>query len=108
MLRRPPRSTRTDTLFPYTTLFRSRLAVVLLGWLSRHARRAAEPGDAGIFEAPRLRARPAHRGAGARVRAFTAARRSLRAPPVRQPARLVEPQANTDARRVGKACVWPC
>src|SRR3546814_17631307 len=28
MIRRPPRSTRTDTLFPYTTLFRSSLAVV--------------------------------------------------------------------------------
>src|SRR3546814_10690577 len=27
MLRRPPRSTRTDTLFPYTTLFRSRTGV---------------------------------------------------------------------------------
>src|SRR3546814_3987153 len=27
MRRRPPRSTRTDTLFPYTTLFRSRRAV---------------------------------------------------------------------------------
>src|SRR3546814_3279279 len=26
MIRRPPRSTRTDTLFPYTTLFRSRTA----------------------------------------------------------------------------------
>src|SRR3546814_3164521 len=26
MIRRPPRSTRTDTLFPYTTLFRSALA----------------------------------------------------------------------------------
>src|SRR3546814_666784 len=26
MIRRPPRSTRTDTLFPYTPLFRSRLA----------------------------------------------------------------------------------
>src|SRR3546814_6414396 len=26
MRRRPPRSTRTDTLFPYTTLFRSRVA----------------------------------------------------------------------------------
>src|SRR3546814_953464 len=26
MLRRPPRSTRTDTLFPYTTLFRSEQA----------------------------------------------------------------------------------
>src|SRR3546814_19662724 len=26
MIRRPPRSTRPDTLFPYTTLFRSQLA----------------------------------------------------------------------------------
>src|SRR3546814_5071258 len=26
MIRRPPRSTRTDTLFPYTTLFRSQVA----------------------------------------------------------------------------------
>src|SRR3546814_4086788 len=26
MIRRPPSATRTDTLFPYTTLFRSRLA----------------------------------------------------------------------------------
>src|SRR3546814_19942120 len=29
MIRRPPRSTRTDTLFPYTTLFRSRESFVL-------------------------------------------------------------------------------
>src|SRR3546814_1085817 len=29
MIRRPPRSTRTDTLFPYTTLFRSMLALRL-------------------------------------------------------------------------------
>src|SRR3546814_4693834 len=28
MIRRPPRSTRTDTLFPYTTLFRSHRATV--------------------------------------------------------------------------------
>src|SRR3546814_18952242 len=27
MIRRPPRSTRTDTLFPYTTLFRSQIAL---------------------------------------------------------------------------------
>src|SRR6056297_3691879 len=27
MIRRPPRSTRTDTLFPYTSLFRSGLAL---------------------------------------------------------------------------------
>src|SRR3546814_18424004 len=33
MIRRPPRSTRTDTLFPYTTLFRS-----LRGGKPRHLR----------------------------------------------------------------------
>src|SRR3546814_3459294 len=33
MIRRPPRSTRTDTLFPYTTLFRS-----LLSWPSVRVR----------------------------------------------------------------------
>src|SRR3546814_5662633 len=30
MIRRPPRSTRTDTLFPYTTLFRSDAVVTML------------------------------------------------------------------------------
>src|SRR3546814_19304720 len=30
MIRRPPRSTRTDTLFPYTTLFRSVIALEVL------------------------------------------------------------------------------
>src|SRR3546814_11421976 len=34
MIRRPPRSTRTDTLFPYTTLFRSKLTN---GFLADHA-----------------------------------------------------------------------
>src|SRR3546814_11805655 len=32
MIRRPPRSTRTDTLFPYTTLFRSRAQVRKFGF----------------------------------------------------------------------------
>src|SRR3546814_9771014 len=31
MIRRPPRSTRTDTLFPYTTLFRSQAHTTSLG-----------------------------------------------------------------------------
>src|SRR3546814_7983015 len=35
MIRRPPRSTRTDTLFPYTTLFRSRLWSVATSVRSR-------------------------------------------------------------------------
>src|SRR3546814_7304240 len=30
MIRRPPRSTRTDTLFPYTTLFRSEANIVTM------------------------------------------------------------------------------
>src|SRR3546814_20077349 len=30
MIRRPPRSTRTDTLFPYTTLFRSAAAIAAI------------------------------------------------------------------------------
>src|SRR3546814_1774087 len=35
MIRRPPRSTRTDTLFPYTTLFRSSsLASVILAYIA--------------------------------------------------------------------------
>src|SRR3546814_8076543 len=36
MIRRPPRSTRTDTLFPYTTLFRSRV-VKWKRWFSIYA-----------------------------------------------------------------------
>src|SRR3546814_20988764 len=32
MLRRPPRSTRTDTLLPYTTLFRSEAVTLTLNW----------------------------------------------------------------------------
>src|SRR3546814_3872037 len=38
MIRRPPRSTRTDTLFPYTTLFRSRMT-------APHEGRYGEIGD---------------------------------------------------------------
>src|SRR3546814_13226635 len=34
MIRRPPRSTRTDTLFPYTTLFRSP-SVIALKWVRK-------------------------------------------------------------------------
>src|SRR3546814_6518346 len=58
MIRRPPRSTRTDTLFPYTTLFRSARSL-----FQRHenaldapeptggarSRGKASPGDGGIL-----------------------------------------------------------
>src|SRR3546814_19796572 len=41
MIRRPPRSTRTDTLFPYTTLFRSRAETSIE---IHRLRDAVEPG----------------------------------------------------------------
>src|SRR3546814_20372165 len=44
MIRRPPRSTRTDTLFPYTTLFRS-TTYGSSRWASRK-----EAERAGLFE----------------------------------------------------------
>src|SRR3546814_2348235 len=64
MIRRPPRSTRTDTLFPYTTLFRSWLVGKMgLGADPRiadeaHAIRLAEEAEAGFHgvEAARDRA----------------------------------------------------
>src|SRR3546814_5858746 len=49
MIRRPPRSTRTDTLFPYTTLFRSAASVTIAdpappnrGGMKRKSRQAAQ------------------------------------------------------------------
>src|SRR3546814_1662729 len=62
MLRRPPRSTRTDTLFPYTTLFRSDLAVA--GRLHRVGRGPPQgdgPRPVDLLGADRP---PAHRGRG--------------------------------------------
>src|SRR3546814_19116774 len=34
IIRRPPRSTRTDTLFPYTTLFRSEISLAYNVWVA--------------------------------------------------------------------------
>src|SRR3546814_1256916 len=71
MIRRPPRSTRTDTLFPYTTLFRSGGAGCV-GLCFRHvaaARRLFAPrrGDAVSRRERAVAARAgARRGGGAR------------------------------------------
>src|SRR3546814_10243269 len=67
MIRRPPRSTRTDTLFPYTTLFRSRLPRPGLraGGLGRGAqgRGAADPRRRHALVLRRLHELRAPRGA---------------------------------------------
>src|SRR3546814_9594106 len=43
MIRRPPRSTRTDTLFPYTTLFRSPWSRVALAEMTAAKGKGASP-----------------------------------------------------------------
>src|SRR3546814_10309234 len=52
MIRRPPRSTRTDTLFPYTTLFRSELDAVDLAGMRREHVDADVHRRQVIIEAP--------------------------------------------------------
>src|SRR3546814_12865950 len=52
MMRRPPRSTRTDTLFPYTTLFRAGSGHSLIT-SRRHRRHGAVTGPAGTTRPPR-------------------------------------------------------
>src|SRR3546814_16447678 len=42
MIRRPPRSTRTDTLFPYTTLFRSEMLGILRDGIRQLSAAASE------------------------------------------------------------------
>src|SRR3546814_2934503 len=66
MIRRPPISTRTDTLFPYTTLFRSRvLGRLAIDRVTHHQRRLG-----GIDHVDRLaRLRSAYLGDRARRRA---------------------------------------
>src|SRR3546814_2667091 len=74
MIRRPPRSTRTDTLFPYTTLFRSQEPAggVRDGECVAGVRRLARPRPAGSNGRARRRARSHvaqwHRSGGARKR----------------------------------------
>src|SRR3546814_11618723 len=77
MVRRPPRSTRTDTLFPYTTLFRSPRTRAL----PRRARYRADRRDGGGADHhcdPPAFLRPPAGGQGHRGRRVLRARRGHR------------------------------
>src|SRR3546814_13837227 len=113
MIRRPPRSTRTDTLFPYTTLFRS-----------NDRRPRSRAGDHGaLFRNARNRPpnRPARApGSDARLFGFEQGRRlpdfalgpALRDvgadPGVRGSGHVVAAVPRSVAPRVGKECVITC
>src|SRR3546814_14611356 len=106
MIRRPPRSTRTDTLFPYTTLFRSlQLGIgmdpfdvrnnILAGtaYLRQMYDRYGAPGFLAAYNA----------GPG-RWESHLDGSRPLPAETVNYLSRL----ARSEERRVGKECVSTC
>src|SRR3546814_5382354 len=96
MIRRPPRSTRTDTLFPYTTLFRSTPVADAVGPAAGGGTDLGAGGGFRFRRAARLRlrrseaARPPGQARYPRQRCPTwAGRRKDPAPPAaRRPARL--------------------
>src|SRR3546814_15460056 len=100
MIRRPPRSTRTDTLFPYTTLFRS-----LAPERGADARGAGEEPRADRLSPARPPPREARRdrpvdgtGAGDRL-SRRSARRALPSAFPRQLRRGDEPRRTDHARQ---------
>src|SRR3546814_13429223 len=106
MIRRPPRSTRTDTLFPYTTLFRSAVG------LQVGQRHIAVPADK-VLDGEVL---PPRQGV---IPAFALPHRHHRRQPTEAGGRRVTaetPDVHTavcrlrrsEERRVGKECVSTC
>src|SRR3546814_13955218 len=112
MIRRPPRSTRTDTLFPYTTLFRSDLQDgELVGW--KHALIAVDesvPPDP-AFEAAVTDALTGEREAMAEVVGRTDValhRYAMLSSPMDDLLLEAIAEVRSEERRVGKECVSTC
>src|SRR3546814_19194053 len=134
MIRRPPRSTRTDTLFPYTTLFRSEKIAHLVGtgrfpakriaaitFTNKSAREMKESvakrltGDAAegltvcTFHALGLKILQVEHAKLDLRRGFSifdAEDSAAQSKDLSPPGS--KPHATSDARRVGKAWVRPC
>src|SRR3546814_11808654 len=104
MIRRPPRSTRTDTLFPYTTLFRS---------IAVHDHRAFRPQFADLAHGQFARACFIHNleigGGDGGAAAFGAVEIILARMGGDGRHRLGHPPAaRSEERRVGTECVSTC
>src|SRR3546814_15247370 len=113
MIRRPPRSTRTDTLFPYTTLFRSRTAGI--GQCPRTFGNAAFAGGIERVELRGLLLPLQPHGAGVvefgdalRVGDATHDRTGHAAAGHARPFARVAIVERSEERRVGKECVSTC
>src|SRR3546814_11867322 len=107
MIRRPPRSTRTDTLFPYTTLFRSfepRVRSLERQPQHRIGRREIAP-----FECERILSKPIERALFIRRRGLERSAfggDDLALDLGRECRRRGE--GRSEERRVGKECVSTC
>src|SRR3546814_12329956 len=114
MIRRPPRSTLTDTLFPYTTLFRRRTGAVGGGQLLRPSARSGRGGEGlRLDAAPLCRARHARRrdrgalGRGVEGGGQGRDRLHLSGGQPRVQQRHLG-RARSEERRGGKECVRTC
>src|SRR3546814_16595848 len=99
MIRRPPRSTRTDTLFPYTTLFRS---VELWPSQREAAQRSTDVTDDLVVALP-TSAGKTREAQIAALMTLSSARRVLIVTPLRAFC-----TTRSGERRVGKECVSTC
>src|SRR3546814_8490050 len=114
MIRRPPRSTRTDTLFPYTTLFRSQLTggiahdfnnllAGIIGSLEIIERRISEGRTEGIERFINGAQTSAQRAAALTQRLLAFSRRQTLDPKPTDVNRLVFGMEDLIARTVGPA-----
>src|SRR3546814_18583428 len=120
MIRRPPRSTRTDTLFPYTTLFRSELGVCGSGHdfesegAEASRRRHSEPLGAAAREVRLIGKASRRRGVGETFAADQRPHCALKLEPLQQFGRRPAAVAaaafaqGSETRRGGKKCVSTC
>src|SRR3546814_16731886 len=102
MIRRPPRSTRTDTLFPYTTLFRS----IEQRGIERTVNRSTDPARQIGPRRLRQATLPPHIGVGIDARDICAPLLEQRGPP-RLHAKARGPQSVAGVLGQGAGCCIP-
>src|SRR3546814_11563760 len=99
MIRRPPSTTRTDTLFPYTTLFRSWASGRIGGALHRRGKTGSKETNNAEEAQDHVACRCRHRDGGGGNGARDPGGRAVAPPSVSR---------RSEERRVGKECVSTC
>src|SRR3546814_15894019 len=101
IIRRPPRATRTDTLFPYTTLFRARV-------VDTECRGSPWPGGSHVYASAQI-GRSLGRGGGApSIGPVPFVRTGFDQPDDERNRVQSAARSRSEERRVGKECVSTC